>query len=47
MVYTEAQVEQFCGIHAFNMLFQERKLVWIQDGPECVQQAGMAVVDSA
>jgi len=53
MAYTEAQREQFCGIHAFNMLFQERKLVWVEEGPEFINQAagggaaGMDDVDAA
>jgi len=47
MAYTEKQVEQFCGLHAFNMLFQERKLVWIEGGPEYVLASGMGDVDAS
>jgi len=47
MAYTEAQVEQFCGIHALNMLFQERKLVWFQEGPEYLYRSILSDTDEA
>ena len=47
MAYTEAQFEQLCGIHAFNMLFQERKLVWYTEGPELLYRSLLSDVDIA
>ena len=47
MSYEEAQQEQFCGIHALNMLFQERKLVWFKDCPELLYRELLDPVDEA
>jgi hypothetical protein len=47
MAYTEAQVEQFCGIHALNMLLQEQKLVWFREGPEYLYRSLLSDADEA
>ena len=47
MAYEEAQQEQFCGIHAVNMLFQERKLVWFKGCPELLYRELLGPIDEA
>jgi hypothetical protein len=43
--YFENQDEAFCGIHAINMLFQERKVVWFPGCPQYIRKDRLDSVD--
>jgi hypothetical protein len=45
--YFENQDEAFCGIHAINMLFQERKVVWFPGCPLYIRADRLDSVDLA
>ena len=45
--YFENQDEAFCGIHAINMLFQERKVVWFPGCPQYIRKDRLDSVDVA
>lgn len=43
--YSEQQNEAFCGIHALNMLFQERKVVWFPGCPIHLERDVLCALD--
>jgi hypothetical protein len=45
--YSEIQREAFCGIHAMNMLFQERKVVWFPGCPIYLERDILCALDNA